>query len=58
VKFGSEATVDVRLAAAPTRYEAAALIAPAIEAEIRRALGEGDWRPNLRRLIAVELVGE
>lgn len=58
VKFGSEVTADVRLAGEPTRYEAADLIAPAIEAEIRRALGDGDWRPNLRELIVVELLGE
>lgn len=58
VKFGSEASEDVRLPAEPTRYEAADLIQPAIEAEVRRALGEGDWRPNLRRLVVVELLGE
>jgi len=58
VKFGWEVTTCVRREAALSRDEAAELIWPAIEAEISRVLGPGDWRPSLRRLEVVEMIGE
>jgi hypothetical protein len=58
VKFGAEATANVRLPAPPTRYEAVDLIWPAVEAETTRALGEGDWRPSLSWLEVIELLGD
>jgi hypothetical protein len=55
-KFGSSATVDVQRAAPPEREEAAELLGPAIDAELTRALGQGDWRPSMNWLDVVELL--
>ncbi len=57
VRFGSSVTIEVQREAAPGRHEAARLVRPAIEVEIARALGEGDWRPSLSSLDVVELLG-
>lgn len=57
VRFGSSVTIEVRREAAPGRHEAARLVRPAIEVEIARALGKGDWRPSLSSLDVVELLG-
>jgi hypothetical protein len=57
VRFGSSVTIEVQREAAPGRHEAARLVRPAIEEEIARALGEGDWRPSLSSLDVVELLG-
>ena len=55
VRFGSSVTIEVRQESAPTREEAVRLVWPAIEGEISRALGEGDWRPSLNWLDVIEL---
>jgi hypothetical protein len=55
-KFGSSATLDVQRDAPPEREEAAELLSPAIEAELTRALGQGDWRPSMNWLDVVELL--
>ncbi len=55
-KFGSCATVDVQRDAPPEREEAAELLGPAIDAELARALGQGDWRPSMNWLDVVELL--
>jgi hypothetical protein len=57
VKFGSEASVDVRQETAPTRDEAAKLIQPAIWDVTVQALGDGDWQPSMSWLDVVELLG-
>jgi hypothetical protein len=54
-KLGSTATVIVRRATAPERAEAERLVWPAVEAQTRRALGDGDWWPSLNWLDVVEL---
>lgn len=56
-KFGSSARLEVSSDVAPTRAEAEKLIWPAIWAETRRALGEGDWRPSLGSLRMTRLLG-
>ena len=56
-KFGSSAQLEVSGDPAPTREEAEKLIWPAIWAETRRALGEGDWRPSLASLRMTRLLG-
>ena len=58
VKFGAEAQVQVQRETAPTREEAVELVQPAVWEETTRALGEGDWRPTIRRVIVTELLGE
>jgi hypothetical protein len=30
---------------------------PAVWAETRRVLGEGDWQPTIRRVVVTELLG-
>ncbi len=55
-KFGSSATVDVRRDVPPEREEAAELLGPAIDAEVTRALGPGDWRPSMNWLDVIELL--
>jgi hypothetical protein len=55
-KFGSSATVDVQRDAPPEREEAAGLLGPAIDDELARALGQGDWRPSMNWLDVVELL--
>jgi hypothetical protein len=57
VKFGSSAQLEVSSDPAPTREEAEKLIWPAIRAQTRRALGEGDWRPSLGSLHLTRLLG-
>jgi hypothetical protein len=57
VKFGSEAYALVQTETAPTREEAVELVGPAVWEETRRALGEGDWRPAIRRVVVTELLG-
>jgi hypothetical protein len=57
IKFGSSARTEVSSDPAPTRDEAAKLSWPAIWAETRRALGEGDWRPSLASLHMIRLLG-
>jgi hypothetical protein len=57
-RFGSQAEVEVRREAAPTRYEAVDLVWPAIDEETSRALGEGDWQPSLLRVDVIELLDE
>ncbi len=54
-KLGSTATVIVRRVTAPERAEAERLVWPAVEAETRRVLGDGDWWPSLNWLDVVEL---
>ena len=54
-KLGSTATVIVARETAPERAEAELLIWPAVEAETRRVLGDGDWWPSLNWLDVVEL---
>jgi hypothetical protein len=56
-KFGSSARLEVSSDPAPTREEAEKLIWPAIWAETRRGLGEGDWRPSLNWLDMIRLLG-
>jgi hypothetical protein len=56
-RFGSEAEVQVRRETAPDRYEAVELVQPAVHAELTRALGEGDWRPAIRHVDVIELLG-
>jgi hypothetical protein len=58
VKFGSSAAIDVLRDAPPGREDAAGLLAPAIDAELTRALGPGDWRPSMNWLDVVELLAE
>lgn len=55
-KAGMSATVDVRLAAAPDRYQAEGLIQPEIWAVTVRRLGEGDWHPSMNWLDVIELL--
>ena len=55
-RFGSSATADVQRDAPPEREEAAELLGPAIDAEMTRALGPGDWRPSMNWLDVVELL--
>jgi len=57
VKFGSEAYALVQTETAPTREEAVELVWPAVWEETRRALGEGDWLPTIRRVVVTELIG-
>jgi hypothetical protein len=57
VKFGSEAYVLVQTETAPAREEAVELVWPAVWEETRRVLGEGDWRPTIRRVVVAELLG-
>lgn len=57
-RFGSRAEVEVQREAAPTRYEAADLVWPAIDEETSRALGEGDWQPSLLWVDVIELLDE
>jgi hypothetical protein len=57
VKFGSSAQLEVSSDPAPTREEAEKLIWPAIWAQTRQALGEGDWRPSLGSLTMIRLLG-
>ena len=57
VKFGAEARVLVQAETAPTREEAVELVWPAVWAETRRALGDEDWNPTLRRVVVIELLG-
>jgi hypothetical protein len=57
-RFGSRAEVEVQRERAPTRYEAVDLVWPAIDAETRRALGEGDWQPSLLWVDMIELLDE
>jgi hypothetical protein len=56
-KFGSSARLEVSSDPAPTREEAEKLIWPAIWAETRRGLGQGDWRPSLNWLDMIRLLG-
>lgn len=56
-KFGSSARLEVSSDPAPTRAEAEKLSWPAIWAETRRALGEGEWRPSLGWLDMIRLLG-
>ena len=55
VRFGSSAMVEVQQDSAPSREDAMRLVWPAIEREMWRALGEGDWRPSLNWLDVIEL---
>jgi hypothetical protein len=57
VKFGSETHALVQTETAPTREEAAELVRPAVWEATRRALGEGDWQPTIRRIVMTELLG-
>jgi hypothetical protein len=57
IKFGASARAEVSCDPAPTREEAEQLIWPAIWAEVKRALGEGDWRPSLASLHLIRLLG-
>jgi hypothetical protein len=56
-RFGSSARLEVSSDPAPAREEAEKLIWPAIWAETRRALGEGEWRPSLNWLDMIRLLG-
>ena len=56
-KFGSSARLEVSSDPAPAREAAEKLIWPAIWAETRRGLGEGDWRPSLNWLDMIRLLG-
>jgi hypothetical protein len=56
-KFGSSARLEVSSDLAPTREAAEQLIWPAIWAETRRGLGEGDGRPSLGWLDMIRLLG-
>ena len=56
-KFGSSARLEVSSDPAPTREAAEQLIWPAIWAETRRGLGQGDWRPSLGWLDMIRLLG-
>jgi hypothetical protein len=55
-RLGSSVSIEVKRETAPTRDEAKELVWPAIWAETRRALGDGDWRPSLNWLDVVELL--
>jgi hypothetical protein len=57
-RFGSRAEAEVQREAAPTRYEAADLVWPAVEEKTSRVLGEGDWRPSLLWVDVIELLDE
>ena len=57
VKWGSSAELEVSSDPAPTREEAEKLIWPAIWAQTRRVLGEGDWQPSLASLSITRLLG-
>jgi hypothetical protein len=57
LKWGSSARLEVSSDPAPTREEAKELISPAMWAQTRRQLGEGDWRPSLSRLLLTRLLG-
>ena len=57
-RFGSQAEVEVQLAAAPFREEAVQLVWPAVNEETTRALGEGDWRPSLNWIDVFELLDD
>jgi hypothetical protein len=57
-RLGATASVDVHQEATPTRAEAEELVWPAIWEETRKALGDGDWRPDLNWLDLVELLDE
>ena len=56
VKWGSSAELELSSDPAPTREEAEKLIWPAIWAQTRRGLGEGDWRPSLGSLRVIRLL--
>jgi hypothetical protein len=57
VKFGAEAYALVQTETVPTREEAVELVWPAVWEETRRALGEEDWQPTIRRVVVTELLG-
>jgi hypothetical protein len=57
IKWGSSAQLEVSSDPAPTREEAEKLSWPAIWAQTRRQLGEGDWRPSLSTLRMTRLIG-
>jgi hypothetical protein len=57
-RFGSTASVEVRLESPPPRDEAEQLIRPAIWAVTAGALGDGDWNPVLNWLDVIELLGD
>ena len=54
---GSRSEVEVQREAPPTRYEAVALVWPAVQEATTRALGDGDWRPELLWVDVIELRG-
>ena len=56
-RFGSHAEVEVQREAPPTRYEAVDLVWPAVQEATTRALGAGDWRPELLWVDLIELHG-
>jgi hypothetical protein len=58
VRFSSALAIEAQCESAPTREQAVGLVWPAIESEITRALGAGDWRPSLSWLEVVELLRE
>jgi hypothetical protein len=58
IRFSSSAEVKVHGAAPPTREQAERHVWPAIEQEITRELGPGDWQPSLIWLEVVELLSE
>ncbi len=55
-KLGATASVEVERDAAPTRAQAQELIWPAIDKTVTDLLGEGDWRPSMNWLDAIELL--
>jgi hypothetical protein len=57
-RFGATASIEVRRETAPTRAEAEELVWPAVLAETRKALGDGDWLPSLNWLDVVELLDQ
>jgi hypothetical protein len=55
-RFAATVSVEAHCETTPTPGDAEQLVWPAILAETRRALGDGDWRPALNWLDVVELL--
>ncbi len=57
MRWGSSAELEVSSDPAPTREEAEKLIQPAMWAQTRRELGEGEWQPSLSSIDMTRLLG-